>query len=233
MLSWTKPPLNKISLKHLDNGLLRVAAGINVWNPKNRGLEQSVPLKTDQVWNEFSDSLRGFILKRVGDSHYAEEILQEAFLKIHKNLDKLQGVNHLRPWLYQIVRNTIADYYRTRRPAKELQEGDPQFAEEASVDTAPSEEISPCIKALVDRLPELDRATIKEVEFEGMSQKELSEKLGISVSGAKSRVQRARGRLRNMLLECCSFELDRKGNVLDYRPKASPLSECCKEESEL
>ena len=188
-------------------------------------------LETGQVWNEFSDCLRGFILKRVGNEHQADEILQDAFVKIHKNLNKLQDEKNLRPWLYQIVRNTIADYYRNRTISEELQQNEAEIAEEATLGKEASEEIGPCLKALIERLPERDRKVIEEVEFVGLSQRELSEKLKLSVSGTKSRVQRARGRLKGLLVECCSFELDRQGNVLDYQPNATPLSDCCKEDS--
>ena len=190
-----------------------------------------MPLETGQVWNEFSECLRGFILKRVNDEHYADEILQDAFVKIHKNLKNLQNEKNLRPWLYQIVRNTITDYFRNRKFPEELRQDEADVAEDAKLDKEASEEIGPCIKALLKRLPDRDRNAIEEVDFEGVSQTELSKKLEISVSGAKSRVQRARGRLKGLLQECCSFELDGHGNVLDYQPKASPLSECCKEDS--
>ena len=190
-----------------------------------------MPLETSQVWNEFSECLRGFILKRVSDEHHADEILQDAFVKIHKNLNQLQDRKNLRPWLYQIVRNTITDYFRNLKIPEELRQDEAEIVEDASLGKEPSEEIGPCLKALMERLPDRDRKAIEEVEFDGLSQKELSEKLEISVSGAKSRVQRARRRLKGLLKECCSFELDRQGNVLDYQPKASPLSDCCKEDS--
>ena len=190
-----------------------------------------MPLETGQVWNEFSECLRGFILKRVSDEHQADEILQDAFVKIHKNLNQLQDKKNLRPWLYQIVRNTIADYFRNREFSEELRQDEAEMAEDAKLGKEASEEIGPCLKALMKRLPDRDRKAIEKVDFEGVSQKELSEKLEISVSGAKSRVQRARGRLKGLLQECCSFELDQHGNVMDYQPKASPLSDCCKEDS--
>ena len=60
-------------------------------------------------------------------------------------------------------------------------------------------------------------------EFEGLTQVEMAEELGLSVSGAKSRVQRARAMLRDDLLECCHFEFDRLGHVIDYEPRPR----CC------
>ncbi len=177
----------------------------------------------------FSDSLRGFIRKRVGDEHYVDDILQDAFIKIHKNLGKLQDEGKLRSWLYRIVRNTIIDYYRNRKPAEELPDDFGELVEEATLGREVSEELAPCVKALMERLSDKDRMAIEKTEFDGLTQKELSETLSISFSGAKSRVQRARGRMKDLLLECCSFELDRQGNILDYTPKAETSEDCCGE----
>ncbi len=53
-------------------------------------------------------------------------------------------------------------------------------------------------------------------EFEGLRQKEVAMTLGLSVSGAKSRIQRGRKMLKELLLECCHFELDSRGRIMDY-----------------
>jgi RNA polymerase sigma-70 factor (ECF subfamily) len=66
-------------------------------------------------------------------------------------------------------------------------------------------------------LPEPYSQALILTEYEGLSQKEMAERLGISFSGAKSRVQRARRKLRDLLLQCCHFELDRRA-FLDYYP---------------
>jgi RNA polymerase sigma-70 factor (ECF subfamily) len=57
---------------------------------------------------------------------------------------------------------------------------------------------------------------MKLVDFGGLSQQELADRVGISLSGAKSRVQRARQMLREMVLDCCRVERDGRGNVTDY-----------------
>ena len=54
----------------------------------------------------------------------------------------------------------------------------------------------------------------------------MAERLGISISGAKSRVQRARAKLKAMMLECCHIDLDSRGSVIDYRPKGASCRLC-------
>jgi len=84
-------------------------------------------------------------------------------------------------------------------------------------------ELLPSIKAMVDSLPADYRQALILTEYEGLTQRELAERLGLSFSGAKSRVQRAREKLKIMLLDCCHFEFDRLGKVIDYQPKCA----CC------
>lgn len=80
-------------------------------------------------------------------------------------------------------------------------------------------ELLPCVRAMVRSLPEMDRQALVLTEYQGLTQKEMAERLGLSFSGAKSRVQRAREKLKQQLLECCHFELDRRGHIIDYQPR--------------
>jgi RNA polymerase sigma-70 factor (ECF subfamily) len=176
-----------------------------------------VSLSTNQVWVEFRESLRRFIVKRVQDEQDAEDILQNIFYKIHTNIDNLKDENKLQSWLYQITRNTIIDYYRSRKTAVQL----PDIPQE-SVDKFPSDaspEIDSCVNTMIDGLPEKYREAIVLTDLKGLTRKEMAKNLGLSLSGAKSRVQRARGKLKEELLECCHFEFDRSGNLLDFEPK--------------
>lgn len=69
---------------------------------------------------------------------------------------------------------------------------------------------------MVELLPKPYREAMRLADFEGLSQQEIADRMGISLSGAKSRVQRARQQLREMILDCCHVERDRRGNVVDY-----------------
>lgn len=80
-----------------------------------------------------------------------------------------------------------------------------------------TKEATVCIRSTIKRLPEKYREALELTEFQGLSQKELSEKLGISYSGAKSRVQRGRRKLKQLLEGCCHIEADRYGNIVDFR----------------
>jgi RNA polymerase sigma-70 factor, ECF subfamily len=78
---------------------------------------------------------------------------------------------------------------------------------------------------MVLALPDQDRQALILTEYQGLTQKEFGERQGLSFSGAKSRVQRAREKLKQELLACCHFELDRRGHILDYQPRC----DCCEQ----
>lgn len=170
----------------------------------------------ENIWREFSDSLKQFVLKRTSDESVADDILQEVFVKIHYRIHTLKDVRRLNGWIYQIARHAIIDYYRTKRITTEL----PKTITRLESSEKNNEiNLLPCIKAMIDRLPEKYRQAVILTTYQGLTQKEMGEKLGISHSGAKSRSQRAREKLKDMLMECCDFELDRFGKIIDYEPK--------------
>ena len=185
-----------------------------------------VALSTDQIWQEFSDRLRSFILRRVRSEHDAEDILQDVFWKIHNNINTLKQRDKLESWIYRITRNRITDYYRhqAREPSDISEMPEPGAAPVTGGDTP--EEVVACLKPMIDDLPEKYRQAILLTEYEDLSQKAMAQKLGLSLSGAKSRVQRAREKLKETLLSCCHFEFDQFGHVLDYKPKDQTCRYC-------
>jgi RNA polymerase sigma-70 factor (ECF subfamily) len=143
------------------------------------------------------------------------------FLKIHTRIDTLHQHDRVAAWIYQIARNAIADYYRAQRPLFELPETLAVPGDLTEIDVV--RELLPCVAAMVDALPEGYREALRLTEYAGLSQKQLSERLGISFSGAKSRVQRARMKIKQQLLDCCHFQLDHAGRIVDYQPRCA----CC------
>jgi RNA polymerase sigma-70 factor (ECF subfamily) len=148
----------------------------------------------------------------------ADDILQEVFIKIHMRMHTLQDSQRLEAWVYQIARNTIIDQYR--RPGTLIQL-DEDLPAPLPVESDAADEISASLREMVETLPEPYREALLLTEFEGLSQGQLARRLGISLSGAKSRVQRARQKIKDDLLTCCHFEFDRYGRIVDF------WEQCC------
>jgi RNA polymerase sigma-70 factor (ECF subfamily) len=177
--------------------------------------------KTERIWTEFSDQLKKFIFRKVSDTSAADDILQDVFIKIHSNIDSLKDELKVRGWIYRITRNSIIDYYRNKRNVKTALK-DIHSYEMFTEDDA-EKEIADGLERLVKKLPTKYSEAIILTEFEGLKQKELADKIGLSVSAAKNRVQRARQMIKDDLMRCCHFEFDRYGTIIDYHP----ITCCC------
>ena len=187
---------------------------------------------TERVWEAFHTPLQQFIRRRISDEASAEDVLQDVFLKIHQHVETLKDVKKLESWIYQITRNAIIDSYRSSRPMTTLDAVEVLGLPEELPDDDVVSELLPCVRAMVRKLPELDRQALVLTEYRGLTQKEMAERLGLSFSGAKSRVQRAREKLKQQLLECCHFELDRRGHIIDYQARchSCETAACCSDE---
>ena len=174
-----------------------------------------MPPSLEQLWIDFSARLSAFIRSRVEDDVAAEDLLQEVFLRIHTRMDTLRETDRLESWVYQIARNAIIDHYRARRSLDPLHESIPEM-DDLFQEPDSAAEIAASMHEMVAALPEPYREALLLTEFQGLNQQELADRLGISLSGAKSRVQRARQKIKNELLSCCHFEFDRYGRIVDY-----------------
>ncbi len=173
---------------------------------------------TELLWDNLNQSLKGFIYKRVKDRETTDDILQEVFLKIQLHLNQLKESEKLEQWVFQIARNAIHDHFRNQQKIVEQQLK--AIQEEKSTGTSPlNEEVASWLPNAIDLLPHKYREALTLTEIEGLSQKELAERLGISYSGAKSRVQRGKAKLKEVILQCCEVKTDNYGNVLDYYPQ--------------
>ena len=179
----------------------------------------------ETIWNEFALQLGQFIRSRVADRAAADDILQDVFLKVQKKLGQLDDPSKLQSWLYLIARNAVIDYYRAKKPTTEIPDSLP--AEENGNSDPELNGLKTAFRRMVYSLPDPYRDAVVLTEFEGLSQKELAQRLGISLSGAKSRVQRGRAQLKQMLLDCCQFEFDRRGSVIDCNPRTKAACPEC------
>jgi RNA polymerase sigma-70 factor (ECF subfamily) len=174
---------------------------------------------TDDAGAELRRTLRAFIARRVGDPHTADDLTQEVLLKAHRSGTAPEQVDNVAAWLYRIARNTLVDYYRTRdrRPGTEAMPGD-LAPETPDGDEHAVRELAQCLRPLVAELDPLYRDALTATDLDGVTQTEAARRAGISVSGMKSRVQRARAQLRAALAECCTIHTDAGGRISDYDP---------------
>ena len=177
------------------------------------------------MWEQLHDGLRAFIAKRVQNEAATEDLLQEVFLRVHQHARSLQEPERMISWVFQITRNAIIDHYRSAERRREVPAGlatEIEKGQNAMVEDDESEakyELSHCLRPMIDRLSADYREAIRLVELEGLTNQEAANRLGLSVPGMKSRVQRGRQQLRKMLDECCLIELDRRRGVVEFEER--------------
>lgn len=167
------------------------------------------------LWEQYHGPISGYVKQKTNRHPDAEDIVQTVFMKAYRHLPQLQDETKLRAWLFQIARNAIADHFRKEKPTDELPDHMPGPELLATEDY--SEEAIAGMKGVFCYLPDKYREAVELSELKGVSQKELSERLGLSYSGAKSRVQRGRDMVRELMNSCCEIQTDRYGNIIDYR----------------
>ena len=179
-------------------------------------------VQTEAVWHAFRKPLWNYIARRVSNATDADDVLQDVFLKVHRQLPSLENEERLAPWLYRVARNTLIDRYR-RSDGTELVEASDDLAALEPDGPDAEKAISACLRQMIEDLPPSYRDALVLSELEGVPQRVVAERLGLSLSGAKSRVQRGRRMLRDALLACCHFEFDQRGRILEYVPRST----CC------
>jgi RNA polymerase sigma-70 factor (ECF subfamily) len=183
---------------------------------------------TEAVWREFHERLRAFVSRRVARVADVEDILQEVFLRIHRGIDSIQQRDRLPAWVFQITRNVIIDHYRSGavHPETASEEIDTSAAVDDDEDLQGLAELSTCMEPMMAALPEAYRDAIRSTELDGLTQGEAARRAGVGLSAMKSRVQRARRRLKTMLEECCRIVVDRRGGIVDYSVRDDAKSPC-------
>ena len=172
-----------------------------------------------KVWEELDTQLLFFIKKRIKNKEDAEDILQDVYIKLHKNIASLNDEQKIVSWIYQITRNTINECYRKCYRIKQVEFEDYHVEMNKEEEENLNDEILISMKKFIEKLPGDSRKLIELYEFEDMSHKDISKKLEIKENTSKSRLKRAKEKLKNQLDECCIFQIDKFGNVLDYTKK--------------
>jgi RNA polymerase sigma-70 factor, ECF subfamily len=196
--------------------LLRIGVGLRHLRGEGTGVD---------FW-EISDShyprVRAYAVSLLRDRAAAEDVVQETFLRVRRGLETLHDPARVTAWVLRIAHNLCLDHLRARRNAPVAAEAD----REAEVPDAAQdfhrelerEEMSACVRAKIDLLPENLRAVVVLNDVLELSQPEIAEILGIEVGNVKVRLHRGRQRLRDILENACTFERDEQ-NVMVCEPK--------------
>src|SRR5687768_4310742 len=174
-------------------------------------------------WESLQRRLRNYLRNRV-HADAVDDVLQDVLLKLHVHAAKAPGDERSQlAWALSVARNAAIDYHRVRRPPVAL---DVDAVSNSETRASASSELAGCLPHMVRLLPELYREAVQLADLQGWPQHRVAAELGVSTSGAKSRVQRGRQQLASMLAQCCNVERDVRGGVRDFEPTARARQFC-------
>ena len=167
------------------------------------------------AWHEVGDRLRAYVSRRV-DPGDAPDVVQSVMVKLLERREEIAAAS-VRAWLFAVTRNAIAEYYRRRPASVDLENVDDLPAtDDADLGDRTISELSDCLGPMLRTLSDGDADVLRRIDLEGKPQTELASALGIPLSTVKSRVQRARTRLRAAFDACCAIDLARGGAPVGF-----------------
>ena len=169
------------------------------------------------AWKDHRAELHSFLTHRAGNPADADDLLQEIFLRVVHQGKAFCSIENPRAWLFQVARNLILDRYRLTRDTVPLPE---DLMAEMGEEAPPVDRLTLCLPRVLDELAAQDRDAIIACDLEGMSQQNFAQRHGLTLSAAKSRVQRARQRLRARLTGACQIRFDAQGQICCFTPRA-------------
>ncbi|HET9625075.1 MAG TPA: sigma-70 family RNA polymerase sigma factor [Kofleriaceae bacterium] len=182
---------------------------------------------TATTWTAVAAQLRPFLARRV-DAADVDDVLHDVWLRVERGLPALRDEERFTAWLFQIARNAVADHQRTRarHPTTELDEPPEPVPVPGDDDREAARALACCVAVFVARLPSPYREAVSLIELEGLMVREAADMLGVSLAAMKSRVQRGRAQLRQLLEACCEIALDARGKVIDFTPRTRTCPAC-------
>lgn len=171
-----------------------------------------------RAWEKHEAELLTFLIHKTGNIHTAEDLLQEVFLKSMKQGKQFCSLNNPRAWLFQVARNTLIDVARTAKPHDPLPDDLPAMTAD---EREPVDQLDQCIDRNLSSLSQADHHIIMACDLEGQTVNEYARMHNLTLAAAKSRLLRARQRLRQNLIKNCHIQFDDNQNVCCHRMMSS------------
>lgn len=169
----------------------------------------------ETIYQNFDSQLHDLICRKVNHEDCCNDILQDVYLKIIVNIDRIEKADNLKSYLFKIADNAVTDHYRKKSKGTKVDFSEEVVLPEEIPSNILSSNLADCyLRPMIDSLEPIYREALFLTDIEGLSQHQFAERIGISYTNAKTRVQRAREKLRKVILQCCQYQFDKYGNVI-------------------
>ena len=187
-------------------------------------IKNNIQMDFWDIYDKHYDRVRKFILVLVRDEWVADDLIQETFIKVQRNLNQLREASKLSSWIFRIAYNLCQDHFRKLSQSSKSEHvltGNREIlAEPLFQKKFEQHQLGECIQDKIRLLPESYQTVLALFDLMEFSHQEIAEILDISIENVKVRLHRARKKLKTILEEECSFEVDER-NVLVCDPVAN------------
>jgi RNA polymerase sigma-70 factor (ECF subfamily) len=171
------------------------------------------------AWQAHEGELLGYLRHRMSDTEAANDVLQDVFVKAMRQGQGFCTLQNPRAWLFQVARNALVDRARTAHPALPLPEGPDEVAAPMEDALAPVDALATCLVRTLRELSDDDAAILQACDLDGQTQRQFADLHGLSLPAAKSRLLRARQRLRERMTTACQIRFEPDGSVASHVPR--------------
>ena len=181
------------------------------------------------LWLEYKNGLKYYIFKKVKNEEIANDLSHEVLMKVYNSCCSSVNIKNVRSWMFQIAHNTTIDYLKKQN---KFTDNVPENYDNDDYDVY--QEANEIVKPLMQLLPEKYAIPLQLSEIEELKQKEVAQKLNLSLTATKSRIQRARNLLKEKIIECGNLEKDEKGNLisLEIRSDCKPIQKSLRKKNQ-
>ena len=172
------------------------------------------------IHDQYYHRVRKFILASVKNESVADDLIQETFIKIQENLNTVRDPEKISSWIFRIAYHLCQDHFRNLKKSstqEEIHDGLVNLEETPIQKKLEQEEMSRCVQDQLTLLPESMRSVLIFADVMDFTHQEIAAILGLTVENVKVRVHRARKKMKDILKEKCTFEVDER-NVLICEP---------------
>lgn len=172
-----------------------------------------------KAWQQHESELSGYLRRRLSDQQAADDVLQDVFVKAMRQGQGFCTLDNPRAWLFQVARTTLIDRARTAHPTQPLPAEADAPAAPLPETLAPVDALANCLERTLAELAPADAAILRACDLAEETLGAYAQAHALSLPAAKSRLLRARGRLRERLTTACQVSFEPDGSVAGYVPR--------------
>lgn len=165
------------------------------------------------AWQAHQGELLGYLRHRLSDVHAANDLLQDVFVKAMRQGQGFCTLDNPRAWLFQVARNALIDRARSLHPSEPLPDDVDALPAPEAQTLAPVDELTGCLARCLGELSADDAAVLRACDLQGLTQRAFAQDHDLSLAAVKSRLLRARQRLRERLTSACQVRFADDGSV--------------------